>query len=86
LYYNPQKYDTGTQLTLTHDNPAVDFDFEWDSNTYNSVKVRVLTDIRWDSTLNKLIKSYRDITLPKVLVSHVSAETDVDVIQGEECE
>ena len=86
LYYNPQKYDTGTQLTLTHNNPADDFDFEWDSNTYNSVKVRVLTDIRWDSTLNKLIKSYRDITLPKVLVSHVSAETDVDVVQGQECE
>ena len=41
--------------------------------------MRVLTDIRWDSTLNKLIKSYREITLPKVLVSHVSVETEVDV-------
>lgn len=86
FYYNPQKYDTGTQLVLDHSAPTAKFDFEWDSNTYNSVKVRVLTDIRWDSTLNKLIKSYRDITLPKVLVSHVSAETDVDVIQGQECE
>jgi hypothetical protein len=86
FYYNPQKYDTGTQRVLDHSAPTAKFDFEWDSNTYNSVKVRVLTDIRWDSTNNKLIKSYRDITLPKVLVSHVSVETDVDVIEGEDCE
>ncbi len=86
FYYNPQKYDTGKQRVLDHSAPTAKFDFEWDSNTYNSVKVRVLTDIRWDSTNNKLIKSYRDITLPKVLVSHVSVETDVDVIEGEDCE
>ena len=86
FYYNPQKYDTGTQRVLDHSAPTAKFDFEWDSNTYNSVKVRVITDVRWDSTLNKLIKSYRDITLPKILVSHVSAETDIDVVQGQECE
>ena len=86
FYYNPQKYDTGTQLVLDHSAPTAKFDFEWDSNTYNSVKVSVLTDVRWDTTNNKLVKSYRDIVLPKVLVSHVSAETDVDVIEGQECE
>lgn len=85
FYYNPQKYDTGTQLVLDHSAPTAKFDFEWDSNTYNSVKVRVITDVRWDTTNNKLVKSYRDIVLPKVLVSHVTAETDVDVIEGEDC-
>lgn len=86
FYYNPQKYDTGTQRVLDHSAPTAKFDFQWDSNTYNSVKVRVITDVRWDTTNNKLVKSYRDIVLPKVLVSHVTAETDVDVIEGEDCE
>lgn len=85
FYYNPQKYDAGQQKVLDHTNPTDTWDFEWMSNTYNSVKIRVQTHEAVDTVNNKLVRYYRDITLPKVLVSHVSAEYAEDVILGENC-
>lgn len=85
FYYNPQKYDTGAQLVLDHSAPTAKFDFEWDSNTYNSVKIKMLTASWKDETTGNLKVAYRNITLPKVLVSHVTAEDVVDLgaISGE---
>lgn len=87
LYGDPTQYDTGSSLDLTHTNAMATWNFATDATSYERVKIRVLTDgTRWDVGANKLIKAYRDITLPKAFVSHISAETDVDVITGEDCQ
>ena len=93
LYFNPQKMDpdagTGSlQKELTNNDGEFNttrWDFQWDSNTYNSVKVRVLVDIRFDAATLTLKKVYRDIVFPKQLVSHINAPVPVTVLTGEEC-
>lgn len=87
FYYNPQKYtDNGTQKLLDAAHPTDKFDFQWDSNTINGIKVKVLADVRINPTSGALEKSYRYLEFPKVLIAHVSQMTAYEtVIEKQEC-
>jgi hypothetical protein len=74
-----------SQKDLTNSSNQSGWIFANDSPTYNSVKLRVLVDLVFNSTTLKLDKIYRDITLPKQFISAVSAPTRVTVMTGQEC-
>lgn len=84
LTCDPKAFN-GTKKTLTHDAPSATWDFATDTPANDGVTIRIQTHEEWNTTSNKLIRYYRDITLPAIFVSAIGAETAVDVIAGENC-
>lgn len=61
------------------------WDFDTDKDSFESVKIRILTDVQLNATTLTIDKVYRDITIPKQFLSHISTANKTMVISGFNC-